>query len=93
MSNDEDNPRTHLLHLAERAATVMEAVALGIEGGDGTAFNIAHAANHIGEAHICDLDAALLVIAHMLMDARCDTDRWRRDIPRFVSTIALAAHE
>lgn len=93
MTTNDKEARAHLIHLAERAATVMEAVAEGFRHGDGTAFNIADAANHIGPAHVCDLDAALLVIAHMLTDVRCDLDQWRGDIPRFVATIALADHE
>lgn len=93
MTTDDREARAHLIHLAERAATVMEAVAEGFKYGNGSAFNIADAAAHIGPAHICDLDAALLVIAHMLTDVRCDLNQWREDIPRFVATIALADHE
>lgn len=78
------------MHYAKCVAQVMEAVAIGHEGGKESTIRLGLAVSSIPELHECHFDAALIVITKMLNDVGCDSERWRLQIPVYTAAIVAS---
>lgn len=87
MAHDDHNSLHDSMHLAECAAQVADAAAYAVEIGDSRTLNVAMAMRRIPNAHMCHLEAALIMFASMLeRDGGC-TKEWRESIPELVAFI------
>lgn len=82
--------RSELLHLAECAAQMADAVATAVEAGEGDAIALAAGMAQISSPHICHIRAAIIMMASMMLrEDRC-TVEWRESVPELVAFISGA---